>query len=153
MQFFLNFFPFIEFWPRRATTFTAPVVKFKNKVYAEVILKDAETGLIDNRAFAASTLKPVHEAGQFQLAPLIVTAYGKEDSSGRISTNDNTFYEQWNLTVTLRLPENKVLHTVDLLTAFDYVTEGDVMMKMEALASMHCSNHQVMNVRKITSFG
>ena len=59
------FFVFLEFWMRRATAFTAPLVQFKNKVYVEVLQKDAITGAVDNQAFAASTLKPVNEYVQY----------------------------------------------------------------------------------------
>lgn len=50
-------------------------------MYVEALLKDAY-GVIDNQAFAASTLKPVHEASQYQLSPLIVESYGRKDKTG-----------------------------------------------------------------------
>ena len=102
-------------------------MEFKHKVYAEVLLKNAD-GTVDNQAFAASTLKPVYEASQYQLAPITLQSYGKVDSSGltSLTSAESVFYEQWNLTIGIHLPANKILHQIDVVAAFDYITKGDV---------------------------
>jgi len=52
------------------------VVTFKNKVYAEVMLKEINTGTILSQSFQSSTVKNINDAADNLLAPLIVKSFG-----------------------------------------------------------------------------
>ena len=66
----------VEFWKRRAMSYEAPLVTYKHKVYAELLLRDSATGLVENFAWQASTVKPVNDAAYNQLAPMTVKSFG-----------------------------------------------------------------------------
>ena len=109
-------------------------------------MKDATTYETINLQYAASTVKPVNDAAQKQLAPLMVQSFGQDkDRDG--------LYEQWNITVGLRLPANTVVQELNLLTAFDYRTSLDVMMQMEGLAHVQVTNHQQMPLKSVKTQG
>lgn len=52
--------------------FDEPIVTFKNKIYAEMLLKDINTGKITSQSFQSSTVKAINDAADNAFAPLIV---------------------------------------------------------------------------------
>jgi hypothetical protein len=52
----------LVFWQKFSTVLDSPVVTFKNKVYAEVMLKEIATGTILSQSFQTSTVKSINDA-------------------------------------------------------------------------------------------
>jgi hypothetical protein len=91
----------------------SPVVTFKNKVYAEVMLKEITTGNVLSQSYQSSTVKSINDAADYLLAPMIVKSFG-------LDADRDDVFEQWNITTQLRLPSGMMLSNLNLIVAFDY---------------------------------
>ena len=102
-----------------------PVVTFKNKLFAELLFEDPDGGF---KTFEYATLKPVRDQSKNLLAPPVIKSVG-------IDLNNDGVYDQWNITMRVRKPENDLkLSQASLIAAFDYQTRDSVKMQMESLA-------------------
>ena len=99
----------LEFWFKTASEFEQPNITFKNKLYADLLLYDSVSNT--QQSFQTSTMKAINDVSQEPIAPLILMAFGDDD-------NNDGLVDMWNITVGLRLPQNKRLRGLNLIGAF-----------------------------------
>lgn len=86
-----------EFWYRSANAYEQPQVTFKNKVYAEVLLRDIASGDVIKQTYQTSNVLSVNAQAQQLISPPTVKSFGNDK-------NNDGLVDNWNVTVQLRLP-------------------------------------------------